>query len=321
VIPVRDRADVIGRAVASVLAQTFAGLEVVVVDDGSTDGSVAAARAVSDGRVRVVRHDPHGIDTARAVGVRRAHGRWVALLDPDDEAAPGWLARMGRLVDVTGAVLVSCGGEQRHADGSVTRVLPSHVGAMERGVLACFRPGAFVVRRDLLQSVLDDDEVGGAGLADAGLAQLGTELVERLVAAGRPIAATPEPFIRWNEPGADDDAEHDEGDRLALQCAMQSLDALARSPIPDPGHLVRSATAGAIAAVRLGEHREARRLFALARNLAPDQPRLWARWAVGCVPPLATRVWAVPEPEGSDDVAEVDPVGSTSRGEVAEAAL
>lgn len=307
----------IGRAVASVLAQTFAGLEVVVVDDGSTDGSVAAARAVSDGRVRIVRHDPHGIDTARAVGVRRSHGRWVALLDPDDEAAPGWLARMGRLVDVTGAVLVSCGGEQRHADGSVTRVLPSHVGVMERGVLACFRPGAFIARRDVLQSVLDDEAVGSGELGGAGLADLGTELVERLVAAGRPIAATPEPFIRWNEPGAADGTEHDEGDRLALQCAMQSLDALARSPIPDPGQLVRSATAGAIAAVRLGEHREARRLFALARNLAPDQPRLWARWAVGCIPPLATRVWAVPEPEDEPDGAVVSP----SRGEVAEAAL
>jgi hypothetical protein len=314
VIPVRDQADVVGRAVASVLAQTFAGLEVVVVDDGSSDGSVAAARAVSDGRVRIVRHDPNGIETARAVGVRRSHGRWVALLDPDDEAAPGWLARMGRLIDVTGAVLVSCGGEQRHADGSVTRVLPSHVGVMERGVLACFRPGAFVARRDVLQSVLDDHESGAADLATAGLAELGTELIERLVAAGRPIAATPEPFIRWNEPGSTDDTEHDEGDRLALQCAMQSLDALARSPIPDPEHLVRSATAGAIAAVRLGEHREARRLFALARNLAPDQPRLWARWAVGCVSPLATRVWARPEPVD-------DPATAIPRGEVAEAAL
>jgi hypothetical protein len=181
---------------------------------------------------------------------------------------------------------------------------------MERGVLACFRPGAFVARRDVLQSVLDDDELGGTGLATAGLAAVGAELVERLVAAGRPIAATPEPFIRWNEPGAADGAEHDDGDRLALQCAMQSLDALARSPIPDPAQLVRSATAGAIAAVRLGEHREARRLFALARNLAPDQPRLWARWAVGCVPPLATRVWALPEPDDErvdeqDEVAEV----------------
>jgi glycosyltransferase involved in cell wall biosynthesis len=65
VIPVRNRADVVGRAVASVLAQTFAGLEAVVVDDGSTDDSVAAARAVADARVRIVRQEAAGVDEAR----------------------------------------------------------------------------------------------------------------------------------------------------------------------------------------------------------------------------------------------------------------
>ena len=69
VIPVRDRADVVGRAVASVLAQTFADVEVVVVDDGSTDDSVAAARAVSDGRVRIVAQDAAGPAAARRSGV------------------------------------------------------------------------------------------------------------------------------------------------------------------------------------------------------------------------------------------------------------
>jgi hypothetical protein len=59
--------------------------------------------------------------------------------------------------------------------------------------------------------------------------------------------------------------------------------------------------------VRLGEHREARRLFALARGVAPDTPKLWARWAVSCVPSLATRVWAVadePEPVEPEAVAD-----------------
>ena len=72
VIPVRDRADVVGRAVASVLAQTFAGLEVVVVDDGSTDDSVAAARAVADGRVRIVRQEAAGLESARRSGASGA---------------------------------------------------------------------------------------------------------------------------------------------------------------------------------------------------------------------------------------------------------
>ena len=156
VIPVRDRADVVGRAVASVLAQTFADVEVVVVDDGSTDDSVAAARAVSDGRVRIVAQNAVGPAAARRSGIERAHGRWVALLDPDDEVAPGWLARLGRLADATGAVLVSCGGEQLHDDGSATTIGPTPLraaGTPDRGstpTSACFRPGAFAVRRDLM---------------------------------------------------------------------------------------------------------------------------------------------------------------------------
>lgn len=58
--------------------------------------------------------------------------------------------------------------------------------------------------------------------------------------------------------------------------------------------MVRSTTAGAIAAVRLGDHDEARRLFRLVRGIAPDEAKLWARWAVSCVPSLASRVWTEP---------------------------
>jgi hypothetical protein len=291
VIPVRNRADVVGRAVASVLAQTFAGVEVVVVDDGSTDDSVAAARAVSDGRVRIVRQEAAGVDAARRSGVERSHGRWVAFLDPDDEVAPGWLARIGRLVDATGAVLVSCGGEQVHADGSATVVGPAPIGDPSDGVLACFRPGAFVVRRELLRLV-DDHE---------SLTALGQRLVAEVLSEGAAMVATPEPLVRWNEPPAEASPC---GEVLRLRWALQSLDALARTPIPDAALMVHSATIGGIAAVRLGEHREARRLFALARGIAPDQARTWARWAVSCVTPLAQRVWAAEVSE--EPVAEID---------------
>lgn len=275
----------VGRAVASVLAQTLAGVEVVVVDDGSTDDSVAAARAVSDGRVRIVRQASAGVEAARWSGVERAHGRWIALLDPDDEAAPGWLARLGRLADSTGAVLVGCGGEQPHADGSTTLIAPDPI---------CWRPGAFVVRRDLLRSV---GSFGGAAPARTdSLAAVGERLLRVVHDDDLIVIATPEPLVRWNEPPADETLAADalRGDALRLRWARQSLDALARTPIPDAAQLVRSATVGAIAAVRLGDHREARRLFALARSVEPGDPRLWTRWATSCVPPLAARVWAEP---------------------------
>lgn len=272
VIPVRDRADVVGRAVASVLAQTFADLEVVVVDDGSTDDSVDAVRAVADDRVRIVRREAEGQDAARACGIRRSHGRYVSVLEPDDEAAPGWLARIGRLIDSTGAALVSCGGEQRHADGSRTVVARS------------LRPGAFVVRRGLLKGID----------LERPLAALGEDLLAAATGRELGVVATPEPLVRWNEAPEDTDGagadEHD-ADLLRLRCALQSLDALARTPIPDGEQLLRSATVGAIAAVHLGDHAEARRLFRLARGVAPDQLKVWARWAIGCVPPLSTRIF------------------------------
>ncbi len=297
----------VGRAVANVLAQTFAGVEVVVVDDGSIDDSVAAARAVSDGRVHLVRQHAVGVDAARRSGIRRSRGHWVAVLDPDDEVAPGWLARLGRLVDATDAVLVSCGGEQVHPDGSATTVSPTTVGpplaaspseAPTRSaspdapaVSACLRPGAFVVRRDLL---LADECFGDADAAhpmsDGSLAAIGGRLVTRILSAGLPVVSTPEPLVRWNAPP---DEVGPDGEALRLRWALQSLDALARTPIPDPDLMVRSATIGAISAIRLDDPREARRLFGLARSVMPEMPRLWIRWAVSWVPPLAARVWAV----------------------------
>ncbi len=295
----------VGRAVASVLAQTFAGLEVLVVDDGSTDDSVAAARAVADGRVRIVRQEARGVEAARHSGAARAHGRWVTVLDPDDEVAPGWLARIGRLIDATGATLVSCGGEQVHADGSATTVSPSTIHAGRDGVLACFRPGAFVVRRDLLESV------GSFGGDDrtASLAQVGELLVDRVLELGQPMVSTPEALVRWNEPSVEATPH---GDALRLRWALQSLDALARTPIPDAAQLVHSATVGAIAAVRLDDHRQARRLFRLARGVAPGEPRVWARWAVSCVPPLASRVWAAVDEPAEDVVDLQEPTDPTA---------
>ncbi len=298
VIPVRNRADVVGRAVAGVLAQTFGDLEVVVADDDSTDESVAAARAVADHRVHVIRQSHAGVAGARSSGVARSRGRWIVLLDPDDEVEPGWLARLGRLVDSTGAQMVSCGGEQRHSDGSSTIVAPGVVHTPDDGrpQFACFRPGAFAVPRQLLVAV---GSFGGPG-DERSLSRVGEQLVAELAATRQHAVATPEVLVRWNEPPAEP-IPH--GDELRLHWALQSLDALARTPIPDAQMLVRSATVGGIAAVRLGDHREARRLLRLARQVQPEVPRHWARWAVSCIAPLSTQLWnSDPGPEtGASD--------------------
>lgn len=87
-------AQFLGEAVASALAQTRAPLEVIVVDDGSTDGSaeVLARLEQRDARVRVLRKANGGQLSAFIEGVRAAQGEFVALLDADDVWTEGYLA-------------------------------------------------------------------------------------------------------------------------------------------------------------------------------------------------------------------------------------
>ena len=84
VIPVFDAERTLGQAVASVLAQTHRALEVLVVDDGSTDGSAEVVRRISDARVRLVAEGHGGAAAARNAGVARARGALLAFLDADD---------------------------------------------------------------------------------------------------------------------------------------------------------------------------------------------------------------------------------------------
>lgn len=95
VIPTHNRAGLIMAAVESALAQCWQPLEVIVVDDGSTDDTGARLRAISaqDSRVRSIRRDVQGgVSAARNDGIREARFPYVALLDSDDRFAPEKLA-------------------------------------------------------------------------------------------------------------------------------------------------------------------------------------------------------------------------------------
>ncbi|GAB4258166.1 MAG: glycosyltransferase [Deferrisomatales bacterium] len=94
VIPTFDRRELACEAVASVLAQTLGDWELVVVDDGSRDGTAAHLQArFPDPRVRVVRQDNRGASAARNRGARETSGPWLAFLDSDDLWTPPKLER------------------------------------------------------------------------------------------------------------------------------------------------------------------------------------------------------------------------------------
>ena len=93
-IPVYNRERYVAEAIASVLAQTFEDFELLVVDDGSTDGTRDAVAAVADARVRLVCNGRNlGIPATRNRGLAEARGEYLALLDSDDWCYPERLAR------------------------------------------------------------------------------------------------------------------------------------------------------------------------------------------------------------------------------------
>jgi len=94
IIPALDAAAFVGGAIQSALAQSLTDLEVLVVDDGSSDQTAAIVQGFrdQDPRVRLLAHETtHGVSAARNNALAAAAGEWIALLDADDEFAPSRL--------------------------------------------------------------------------------------------------------------------------------------------------------------------------------------------------------------------------------------
>jgi glycosyltransferase involved in cell wall biosynthesis len=93
IIPTFNRKTYLRRAIESVLAQTVPVDEIILVDDGSTDGTCDAVKTWYGSRVRVIRQDNTGVSGARRRGIQESHGEWIAFLDSDDEWTPDRNAR------------------------------------------------------------------------------------------------------------------------------------------------------------------------------------------------------------------------------------
>jgi len=107
VIPAFNRGPRIAPTIDSVLAQTLAPLEIVVVDDGSTDGTANWIEEHYGAKVRVVRGRNGGVARARNRGWREAKGEWIAFLDHDDLFHPDKLATVAPLIQGDAGVVVS----------------------------------------------------------------------------------------------------------------------------------------------------------------------------------------------------------------------
>jgi glycosyltransferase involved in cell wall biosynthesis len=169
VLPVRNRARFIGACLDSVRAQTFQPAAVLVVDDGSTDGTAAilADYAKAWPKLRVIHTAARGVSSARNTALAAATADLVAFIDSDDLWPPAKLARQIALFtpDRPRLGLVHCGLRQIDEHGMPLRnapdVAPSKRGDVFRDMLEGFygiAPSTIVVRRDIVAGVGGFDE-------------------------------------------------------------------------------------------------------------------------------------------------------------------
>ena len=179
------------RSIDSVLGQTHAPDEVIVVDDGSTDGTVDfLSRAYPD--VRVLEQRNAGVSAARNKGITNAHGQWIALLDSDDVWLPQKLERqLEALSQHPGFRLVHC-DEIWFRNG--VRVNPMNKHKKQGGfifnhclALCCISPSAVLIESTLFSEV---------GRFDAGLPACEDYDLWLRICAREPVLYVDEPLLK-----------------------------------------------------------------------------------------------------------------------------
>lgn len=125
VIPTRNRIGLLERAaLPSALNQAGVEIEVLVVDDGSADGTPARVLGLPDERIRLIRNErPQGVAAARNVGIHEAAAPWVAFLDDDDHWSPDKLATQLEALRRTEASFAYCSAVVIAEDGTPTEVM------------------------------------------------------------------------------------------------------------------------------------------------------------------------------------------------------
>src|ERR1700748_2090499 len=107
-IPAYNAEKYIGQTITSVLEQSYAYLEIIVVDDGSIDHTFPVAKAYENGRVLVLRQENKGAGAARNTALAAAKGDYIQFLDADDLLSPDKIARQVELLSDRPGIIADC---------------------------------------------------------------------------------------------------------------------------------------------------------------------------------------------------------------------
>ncbi|HEU5213588.1 MAG TPA: glycosyltransferase [Gaiellaceae bacterium] len=277
VTPAFDAGQTIGATVASVLGQTYRDLELVVVDDGSTDGTAAIVEA-HGGPVRVVRQENRGVAAARNRGIEAAAGELIAFCDADDFLLPQHVERLVRVWDDHGGI----------ATANSYWLLPGGIRRSKRR----YR-GGFPNPKGQRRAILEQNFVSPLSVFPRSLVEeIGAFDVERrraedwdfwlrAIFAGRRVTLQPEPtaLYRWGTEGLSSAYEQMDAEVEAVLRTAAARDDLTpdergyverRLSGPGPRELARRGDR----ALRAARYSEAAHAYGEAARLVPSERML-----------------------------------------------
>jgi GT2 family glycosyltransferase len=266
IIPTFNRATILPRAIESVLSQTDDDLEIVVVDDGSSDGTAALVAGFDDPRVHYYEQQNAGPSAARNTGAARARGDFLVFLDSDDELLPHALERYRAVLerDDCGVVLGGCilvSADRRRWRTAVPD--PASVATRNHGR---YLPGAFAIRRSLFAASDGYD----ASLRYGENTELGWRIRQLLLAGHGTIGTVEEPlYVHYAGDGQGYDVAKYDSARRILDQRSYLLEI--NRPGAGPQRQLRSTylSVCAVSAARIGKRAEAARLALTAIALNP----------------------------------------------------
>jgi glycosyltransferase involved in cell wall biosynthesis len=288
VIAIRNRAEILRRALESLRAQELAGWEAVVVDDGSEEDVEGVIRSYGDERLRYVRQAPAGAATARNTGEANARAPFVTFLDSDDEAYPQWLSAVMATFERCSSDVVCSGAEFVFPpeDGREPKIkLPRDLGPLFGHRIGLFtQSGTYALRREVF------DAIGGFadGLPSAEHTELSFRLLPAAERNGWRIDIIERPLIRYYFKRPDSLRRDDRATFEAAAYIARTHRALLEMY---PPRLATSLTVAGVRGAKLGEYRQARQHLGEAVRVRPLSPPAWARFALVHLPGLRRLVW------------------------------
>lgn len=193
IVPLYNKEAEIERTIRSVLAQTYPPIEIVVVDDGSSDHSAEIVEAIDSPLVKLVRQENAGETAARNRGMAEASGDWFALIDADDEWRPGFLAEIaGMIEEFPGCGMYSTGFDIVNTDGEHPARTPSERGVVENFFKASM--DCFVSTSS--SSVLSAQAVRKTGGFPEGMRLGGDQYMWTKTAREFPVCFSPERLVK-----------------------------------------------------------------------------------------------------------------------------